>query len=66
MVDKVVKPATKTIADIIDSDIQFTKVAAALREANMLDSLTQEGQLTFFAPVFSLYLVFITIRLLSV
>ena len=44
-------PATKTIADIIESDSQFTHLARALTEAGIMDSLRQpQGQFTLLAP----------------
>jgi transforming growth factor-beta-induced protein len=49
-VDKVILPATKTIADIIDSDVQFRSLAEALKKAKLMDLLSQPGQFTLFAP----------------
>ena len=50
-IDKVILPATKTIADIINSDAQFTKLSEILKKTDLLETLlSSEGQFTLFAP----------------
>ena len=49
-VDKVILPATQTIAKIIATDVQFRSLANALSEAGLMETLDDPGQFTFFAP----------------
>ena len=51
VVDRVILPATQTIAEIVQNDIQLRSLKNALEKANMLEKLSQsDGQLTLFAP----------------
>ncbi len=51
VVDKMVLPATRPIADILASDVQFATFVGLLESAEMIEELGEEpGQLTVFAP----------------
>ena len=51
IVDRVILPATQTIAEIVQNDIQLRSLKEALEKTNMLEKLSQpEGQYTLFAP----------------
>ncbi len=50
-VDKMVLPATRTLADILAHDAQFSTFARVLEEAGLMGRLGElPGQLTVFAP----------------
>ena len=50
-VDKMVLPATRTLADILAHDAQFSTFARVLEEAGLMGKLGElPGQLTVFAP----------------
>ena len=51
MVDKVILPATKTISEIIESDVQFRTLHQVLTKTGLTEDLSSpEGQWTLFAP----------------
>ena len=51
IVDRVIFPATQTISEIVQNDIQLRSLRKALEKTNMLEKLSQpEGQFTLFAP----------------
>ena len=51
IVDRVILPATQTIAEIVQNDIQLRSLRKALEKTNMLEQLSQpDGQFTLFAP----------------
>ena len=50
IVDKVMMPATKSLKEMIETDVQFTSLKAVLEKANLMDKLAEPGQLTFLAP----------------
>lgn len=50
VIDKVIMPATKTLGDIISTDMQFRSLKEVLTSANLMDKLNQPGQMTLFAP----------------
>ena len=43
-------PATKSLKEMIETDVQFTSLKAVLEKANLMDKLAEPGQLTFLAP----------------
>ncbi|KAK7082117.1 hypothetical protein SK128_015083 [Halocaridina rubra] len=49
-IDKVLKPITKSLADLISSDSQFSIFKQLIGNADMLNKLREPGQLTVFAP----------------
>merc|ERR1712226_357117 len=51
IVDRVILPATQTIAEIVQNDVQLRSLRKALEKTNMLEKLSQpNGQFTLFAP----------------
>ena len=51
IVDRVILPATQTIAEIVQNDVQLRSLKKALEKTNMLEQLSQQqGQFTLFAP----------------
>ena len=50
IVDKVMMPATKTLKEMVETDIQLSSLRAVLEKSNLLDTLAQPGQLTLLAP----------------
>ena len=51
IVDRVILPATQTIAEIVQNDVQLRSLKIALEKTNMLEKLSSpEGQFTLFAP----------------
>merc|ERR1712226_441307 len=51
IVDRVILPATQTIAEIVQNDVQLRSLKIALEKTNMLEQLSQQqGQFTLFAP----------------
>ena len=50
IVDKVIMPATKSLREMIETDVQFTSLKAVMERANLMDKLGEPGQLTFLAP----------------
>ena len=51
IVDRVILPATQTIAEIVQNDVQLRSLKTALEKTNMLEKLSApEGQFTLFAP----------------
>jgi len=49
-VDKVIVPATRSLADVIRSDVRFRSLAASLDATGLMDKLGESGQYTLFAP----------------
>ncbi|XP_071520134.1 transforming growth factor-beta-induced protein ig-h3-like [Panulirus ornatus] len=49
-VDKVLQPVTKSLADLISSDRQFSILKKLVSKAGLLTQLREPGQLTVFAP----------------
>merc|ERR1712241_764006 len=41
---------TKSLKEMIETDVQFTSLKAVLEKANLMDKLAEPGQLTFLAP----------------
>jgi len=51
IVDRVILPATQTIAEIVQNDVQLRSLKKALEKTNMLEKISlSEGQFTLFAP----------------
>ena len=51
IVDRVILPATQTIAEIVQNDVQLRSLRKALEKTNMLEKLSQPNeQFTLFAP----------------
>lgn len=50
IVDKVMMPATKTLKEMIETDVQLASLKAVLEKANLLDKLGENGQFTLLAP----------------
>ena len=50
IVDKVIMPATRSMKEMIETDVQFSTLRSLLEKSNLMDKLDEEGQLTFFAP----------------
>lgn len=50
IVDKVMMPATKTLKEMVETDIQLSSLRAVLEKSDLLDTLAQPGQLTLLAP----------------
>jgi uncharacterized surface protein with fasciclin (FAS1) repeats len=50
IIDKVIMPATKTIKEMIETDVQFSSLKIVLTKAGLMDKLAQPGQWTLFAP----------------
>jgi len=51
IVDKVILPATQTVADILSQDVQLRTLNKVLRKNNLIEKLSDEqGQFTLFAP----------------
>ncbi|XP_050737011.1 periostin-like isoform X2 [Eriocheir sinensis] len=49
-IDKVLQPVTKSLAELITSDPQFSILYQLVENAGLLDMLREPGQLTLFAP----------------
>lgn len=49
-IDKVLQPVTKSLAELITSDPQFSILYQLVENAGLLDKLREPGQLTLFAP----------------
>ncbi|XP_042873732.1 periostin-like [Penaeus japonicus] len=49
-IDKVLRPVTKTLADLIESGPEFSILRQLLNRADMMNTLKEPGQLTIFAP----------------
>ena len=50
IVDKVIMPATKSLKEMIETDVQFTALKAHLNSVGLMDKLEEPGQWTLFAP----------------
>lgn len=50
IVDKVILPATKTLRQMIETDVQFTTLKSLLEKNGLMDKMDEAGQLTLFAP----------------
>ena len=50
VVDKVIMPATKTMREMIETDVQFSTLRSLLEKSNLMDKLGESGQWTLFAP----------------
>ena len=51
IVDRVILPATQTIAEIVQNDVQLRSLKIALEKTNILEQLSRpDGQFTLFAP----------------
>lgn len=50
IVDKVMLPATKTLKEMIENDVQLASLKAVLEKSNLLEKLGEPGQYTLFAP----------------
>jgi len=50
IVDKVIMPATKSLKEMIETDVQFTALKSHLNKAGLMDKLDEPGQWTLFAP----------------
>jgi transforming growth factor-beta-induced protein len=50
IVDKVIMPATKSLKEMIETDVQFTALKAHLNTVGLMDKLEEPGQWTLFAP----------------
>ncbi|XP_063232448.1 transforming growth factor-beta-induced protein ig-h3-like [Bacillus rossius redtenbacheri] len=48
--DRVLRPATKTIAELITEDPQFASLASMVKKADLLEQLSGPGHFTLFAP----------------
>ena len=50
MVDKVMMPATKSLKEMIETDVQFTTLKTMLEKNGLMEKLDEPGQWTYFAP----------------
>ena len=50
IVDKVIMPATKSLKEMIETDVQFSALKSHLNKAGLMDKLDEPGQWTLFAP----------------
>ena len=50
IVDKVMLPATKTLKEMIENDVQLASLKAVLEKSNLLEKLGEPGQYTLLAP----------------
>ena len=50
IVDKVMLPATKSLKEMIENDVQLASLKASLEKSNLLERLGEPGQYTLFAP----------------
>ena len=50
IVDKVIMPATKSLKEMIETDVQFTALKSHLNSVGLMDKLEEPGQWTLFAP----------------
>ena len=50
IVDKVMMPATKTLREMVESDVQLSSLKAVLEKSNLLERLAEPGQWTLLAP----------------
>ena len=50
IIDKVIMPATKTLKEMIESDVQLSGLKALFEKSNLLDKLGEPGQWTLLAP----------------
>merc|ERR1712241_1307125 len=50
IVDKVIMPATKSLKEMIETDVQFSALKSHLTMSGLMDKLAEPGQWTLFAP----------------
>merc|ERR1711963_474981 len=50
IVDKVIMPATKSLKEMIETDVQFSALKSHLNKVGLMDKLDEPGQWTLFAP----------------
>ena len=50
IVDKVMMPATKSLKEMVETDVQLSSLKAVLEKSNLLERLAEPGQWTLLAP----------------
>ena len=50
VVDKVVVPASDTIAEVLSADLHFKTLISSLESNNLIEMLSEPGHYTIFAP----------------
>ncbi|PSN55982.1 hypothetical protein C0J52_02154 [Blattella germanica] len=55
VVDRVIRPVTKTLAELIDQDSQFSTLKSLLSKTGLMKTLKEPGHMTIFAPTDSAF-----------